>query len=125
MRQFTLIALVAALGAGVTTSAMADTQQNAQPQAQAQTQQVDVSDKQLSKFIEAQQSVNDIRQKAISKLSKTEAKDAMQKIQKQANQNMVESVKDSGLSVKDYNTIARALQSDKSLRQRMMQMQQG
>lgn len=126
MRQLALIALATALGAGVTTSAMAaDTQQTAQPQAKAQQQQVDVSDKQLSKFVEAQKSVNTIRKSAISKLSKTEEKDAMQKIQQQANQNMVESVKDSGLSVEDYNTIARAFQSDKGLRERLMKIQQG
>ncbi|MBF9000226.1 MULTISPECIES: DUF4168 domain-containing protein [Vibrio] len=123
MRKLALVALVTALGAGVSTSALAAGQQTAQPQAQTQAQNVKVSDKELSLFVEAEKSVNSIRQSAISKLGQTKDQNAAQKIQQQANESMVKAVKDTGLSVQDYNKIARALQTDKDLRSRISQLQ--
>lgn len=123
MRKFVLITLFSVLSAGTSVTAMAADSQPA-PQAQQKAQHAPISDDMLSQFADAQQSVQKISQSAIKKLGQTQDKDAAEDIRQKANEEMVNAVKDTGLSVKDFNGIARALQSDQQLRQRLSKIQQ-
>ncbi|QXO19193.1 MULTISPECIES: DUF4168 domain-containing protein [Vibrio] len=131
MRKLTMTALMTAMLASVTaTSAFAAQEGQAQQQQQQaaapqQAQPIEVNDEQLEQFAEAQASVNEIRVDAMTKLKNSEDPKEAQEIQQQANQEMVDAVQDTGLSVEDYNLIARAVQNDTSLQSRLQQMSEG
>ncbi|WGY46466.1 DUF4168 domain-containing protein [Vibrio sp. ABG19] len=131
MRKLTMTALMTAMLASVTaTSAFAaqegqTQQQQQQAAAPQQAQPIEVNDEQLEQFAEAQASVNEIRVDAMTKLKNSEDPKEAQEIQQQANQEMVDAVQDTGLSVEDYNLIARAVQNDTSLQSRLQQMSEG
>lgn len=128
MRKLTMTALMTAMLASVpVTSALAAQEGQSQQQAAApqQAQPIEVSDEQLELFAEAQSTVNEIRVDAMTKLKKSEDPKQAQDIQQQANQDMVNAVQDTGLSVEDYNMIARSVQNDKDLQSRLEQMSQG
>ncbi len=123
MRKFALMTLFSVLAAGTSSMAMAADSQPA-AQSQQQAQHAPISDDMLGQFFDAQQSVQTISQRAIKKLGQTKDKDAAENIRQKANEEMVNAVKDTGLSVKDFNGIARALQSDEKLRKRLSSIQQ-
>lgn len=131
MRKLTMTALMTAMLASVTaTSAFAAQEGQAQQQQQQaaapqQAQPIEVNDEQLEQFADAQASVNEIRVDAMTKLKNSEDPKEAQEIQQQANQEMVDAVQDTGLSVEDYNLIARAVQNDTSLQSRLQQMSEG
>ncbi|MCH1923624.1 DUF4168 domain-containing protein [Shewanella sp. C32] len=126
MRKLTITALMSAMLATVpVASVLAAQQQQAPAAATQQAQPVNVSDEQLEQFAGAQETVNEIRVDAMAKLEKVEDQNEAQEIQQQANEDMVSAVKDSGLSVEDYNLIARAVQSDTKLAARLKEMGNG
>lgn len=126
MRKLTITALMSAMLATVPAASVLAAQPQQQAQAAApQAQSVNVTDKQLQQFAGAQETVNEIRVDAMAKLEKVEDQNQAQEIQQQANQDMVNAVQDSGLSVEDYNLIARAVQSDTNLQSRLKEMSNG
>jgi len=80
-------------------------QQQGQQGQQQQTQDLDISDEEMEKFKKARQKIMDI--------------------QKSVQQNLMEAVKDAGLSPQRYQEISRAMRSDKELQQRFQSMQSG
>ncbi|WP_417362128.1 DUF4168 domain-containing protein [Gallaecimonas pentaromativorans] len=120
MRKLTLTAMLTASLAALPVASVMAAQQTPAPKAQ---QQVNVSDAKLEQFVTAQKSITSIRDSAMEKLNKSENPDQAQQIQQQANQDMVEAVKDAGLSVEDYNLIARAVQTDPNMRSRVADIQ--
>ncbi|MGO1298175.1 MAG: DUF4168 domain-containing protein [Vibrio sp.] len=122
MRKLVLITLFSVLATGTSVAATATGSQPA-ANTQQKAQHAPISDDMLGQFADAQQSVQTISQKAIKKLGQTQDKGAAEKIRQKANEEMVKAVKDTGLSVKDFNGIARALQADKQLRQRLSSIQ--
>lgn len=97
------------------------TQQGQMPSA-AQQQQQDFSSDQLHSFVEASSSINDIRQSASQKMQQAGDKQEREQIRKQAQNSMIKSIKDAGLSLEQYNQIGRAAQSNPELAQKLRQM---
>ena len=94
----------------------------AAPQQQA-APDIDVSDDQVSAFAEAQTRVAEIGQKWTPRMQEAESKEAVQKARQSAQQEMVIAVENAGLSVQEYNKIARAAQADEELRGRIQSEQ--
>lgn len=90
------------------------------PQQQA-APDIDVSDDQVAAFAEAQTRVAEIGQKWTPRMQEAESKEAVQKARQSAQQEMVIAVENAGLSVQEYNKIARAAQADEDLRGRIQE----
>lgn len=133
-RALTLSALLlAASGAALAQNAPAERQAPDAPPSQAPNQQApaqqqqapmpksaDIADKDVEKFADAQSKVEDIKGKYQEKVQANaqEPEKAME-IQQQAQQEMVQAVKDAGLDVRKYNEIAQLSQYDTDLRKRI------
>lgn len=122
------VALAIALGASGT--AVAQQQGGAQGgggqggmQQQQQAPDIDVSDEQVESFAEAQARVAEIGEKWTPRMQEAESSEDVQKAREQAQQEMVIAVENSGLSVQEYNQIARAAQADEELRAKIQDAQ--
>jgi hypothetical protein len=105
-----------ALAALAATPALAQDQSSGgQSQGQAQAAQQDFSDEQLKAFAMAMLDVRDIVQEAEPKLAAAEGAEAKNEIRKSATEEMMQAVKDSGLSVDAYNAIAQTAGQDPEL----------
>ena len=98
-------------------------------QQQAPMQQPDLpkasefSNKDLEAFADAQQEMGEIQQKYSDKLmSKKDQPEEAMKVQRDAQKEMVQAVKDSGLELKTYNQIAQLAQYDADFRARIQEM---
>ncbi len=116
------------LAAGLSGAALA--QQNAagqQPPPQApQTAQPalgeasDISDNEVQQFADAQQKVEEIKGEYRTKVQEnSDQPEQAMEMQREAQQEMVQAVKDSGLEVRKYNQIAQLAQYDSGLRERI------
>lgn len=96
-------------------------QQNAAraAQMQQQTQQIQINQQHIENYADARQEVDKIGNKWRDKV---EGMDAAQ--QKELNNKLVNTVKESGLTVEEYNAISGALQQNKELQQRIIQAMQ-
>ncbi|MFO8052895.1 MAG: DUF4168 domain-containing protein [Candidatus Omnitrophota bacterium] len=93
-------------------------------EAEGQAAQVDVSDEDMEAFAKAQNKVEEIRQKYQSKLSDVEDQTKRQEMVQKMNEELVDAVKNSGLSVERYNEIFEAAQNDSQLQQRISETMQ-
>ncbi|WP_280553525.1 DUF4168 domain-containing protein [Halomonas sp. 25-S5] len=91
-----------------------------QPQATAPAQ--DFSDQQLQQFADASQEIAVISQEYTQQLQAAEDKQAQQDVRKEANDEMVKAVQNSGLEVDTFNAIGQAIQQDPELMQRVQEM---
>jgi hypothetical protein len=110
-----------AITLGVSGAAVAQ-QSGAQGGAQGGMQQapdIEVTDEQVEAFAEAQARVADIGEKWTPRMQEAESSEDVQKAREQAQQEMVIAVENAGLSVQEYNQIARAAQADEELRQKI------
>lgn len=100
---------------------------NAAAQADNAGQSKHYSKAKLKKFVSASRSVARIRQKYAKEIQNTQDKAKAQSLQQEAGKKMVAAVKDSGITPKTYNEIARASRNDQELRKRIMKLsgQQG
>ncbi|GEM_PF-341040 len=82
----------------------------------------DISDAEVEKFAEAQSKVEEIKGQYQSQV-KAASEDPQQAmdVQREAQQEMVKAVKDTGLDVRKYNQIAQLAQYDTDLRQRIQE----
>lgn len=103
-------------GAG---GAQGGAQQGQPPQQQGQAA-ADVDDESLSKFKDAFDDVNSVRESFAGKLEDVEDPEKAQKIQQQAQQKMQGAVEDAGLSVEEYNKIFAAVQQDPALQEEVL-----
>jgi hypothetical protein len=122
-RALTLSALLlAASGTALAQSTPERQAPDSQPPAQQapMPQSADIPDADVEKFAEAQGKVQDIKGKYQPQVQANvkEPEKAMA-IQQQAQQEMVQAVKDTGLDVRKYNQIAQLAQYDPELRQRI------
>jgi len=111
-----ILALVLSFGLS---AAMAQQSQMQQPPAD-----IDVSDKQLEQFADAQVSIIEIQQDFSARLQGVEDPERAQELQVQANEEMTSAVDDAGLDVESFNAIAMAIQSSPELQQRLTEMLQ-
>ncbi|MBB3184266.1 preprotein translocase subunit SecF [Halomonas fontilapidosi] len=116
-------AALLSLGLAATAQAQQDSAANAeQPQATASAQ--DFSDQQLQQFADASQEIAVISQEYTQQLQAAEDEQAQQAVRKEANDEMVKAVQNSGLEVDTFNAIGQAIQQDPELMQRVQEMAQ-
>lgn len=87
-----------------------------------QQQSVNMTDAKLLKFSIAMDSIGQINSKYEAKFKNIEDAKQAQKIQQQAQGEMLEAVKKAGLSVEEYSIIAKQAQQDEQLRNRIINM---
>ncbi|MDZ7804639.1 DUF4168 domain-containing protein [Thiohalophilus sp.] len=122
--KFKKTALLVALF-GMSLSLGAYAQDYGQGGAQQQQQQgsqapANVDDASLNKFKDAFAEVNSIRESFAGKLENVEDPQKAQKLQQQAQQDMVSAVEDAGLSVQEYNQIFAAVQQNPELQKKVL-----
>lgn len=83
----------------------------------------DFSDEKLESFAEAEQEVRSISQDFEGKIKDTEDPAKMAEMRQQANQQMVEAVRDAGLEPAEYNAIANAVRANPDLAEKIESMQ--
>ncbi|GAA5136063.1 DUF4168 domain-containing protein [Alloalcanivorax gelatiniphagus] len=95
----------------------AETPRPAQP---ALGESSDISDDEVARFADAQQKVEEIKgQYRVKVQENTEQPQQAMEVQREAQQKMVQAVKDTGLEVRKYNQIAQLAQYDAGLRERI------
>ena len=82
------------------------------------------SDAQLQHFADASQQIASISQDYTEQLQNASDEGEQQKIRQQANDEMVQAVKDNEMSVEQFNAIGQAIQQDPQLMQRVQGMVQ-
>src|SRR5688500_17317915 len=112
------------MAAATAAPAIAQTQGGQAGQMQSPTQPAqDFSQAQLQDFADANARIRDIRQSAMQEMQQADGQDERTQIRKQAQQNMLEAIKDSGLTLESYNQVGRAAQSNPQLARQIQQMQ--
>lgn len=81
-----------------------------------------LSDEELEKFASAESKVSEIRDEFSEKLADADSQEKAQSLQLEAQEKMVEAVRDEGLEIPTYNEIAVRMQSDPQLQQRISSM---
>lgn len=92
-----------------------------QSQAPAATQQapVNYSDSQLEKFVAASKKVAVISQEYTPRLQSTKDDATRQEVYREADEKMVQVVREEGMTVEEFNGINQAIQQDPALMQRV------
>lgn len=105
---------------------MSDSQQSTMQSAvQAATQSSQsFSPAQLEQFAQANAEIRDIRKSAMQKMRQVQDKAKAKQISQQARESMLDAVTNAGLSVKQYNQIGRAMQSNQALANKIQSLQQ-
>lgn len=93
-----------------------------QYQQKSQPKPEDFDEEQLKQFAGAQEEVDQIREEYSNELSQVEDQDKARELQDKYSKQMVESIKDEGLSVQEYNKISRAAQSNPELNEKIDKM---
>lgn len=81
-----------------------------------------LSDEELEKFASAESKVSEIRDEFSEKLADADSQEKAQSLQLEAQEKMVEAVREEGLEIPTYNEIAVRMQSDPQLQQRISSM---
>ncbi|GAB2782360.1 hypothetical protein GCM10027040_05560 [Halomonas shantousis] len=89
---------------------------------QSQTQ--NFSDEQLQQFADVSQEIARISQEYTGQLQDAQDEASQQQIRQEANDEMVQAVQDSGMSIEEFNNIGQAIQQDPQLMQRVQKMAQ-
>lgn len=108
-----LLGITLSLGAQANEYGQNGTQQGGQAAA-------NVDEASLNKFKDAFAEVNGIRESFAGKLENVEDPQKAQKLQQQAQEDMVSAVEDAGLSVQEYNQIFAAVQQNPELQQKVL-----
>jgi predicted PurR-regulated permease PerM len=121
--RITAAALVA-LGMAIAAPAFAQATQNTQASPQNIVQGTDFSQSQLQKFVQAKAEVEAIRPQWQNKIKNAPGTADATHIRQQATQAFDKAVRSSGLSVDQYNQIARTASNNPNLYQRLQKMMQ-
>ncbi|MBD3586865.1 DUF4168 domain-containing protein [Salinimonas sp. HHU 13199] len=89
-------------------------------QSSEQQQMAKYDDATLLKFTMAMEAVSNVANKYDPKFKEVESPEKAQKIQKQAQAEMVDEIEKTGLTVEKYTTIAQRVQTDETLRERVL-----
>lgn len=82
-------------------------------------QQVDVSDEEVSAFVDAYIAVQTINQEYTERLQAAESPEDATELQQEAQGKMQQAVTDSGISIEEYQQIANLANQDEGLRDRI------
>lgn len=104
------------------TSPEGQTQSQNQNTSAAKQQSADFSDKQLKTFVELQDKIGKVRKQYVSKIESAESEDKARKLQQKAQTEMVKVIEDGGMTVKKYNAIAVAYNSNPDIQKRVDEM---
>jgi len=112
--------------AALALSAVTPTAMAQQAQAPAATQQApaNYSDAQLEKFVNASRKVAVISEEYSPKLQATSDEATRQEVYREADEKMVEVVRNEGMSVDEFNGINQAIQQDPALMERVQNIAQ-
>lgn len=125
MQRMTALFSAALLSLGLAATqaqAQQDTAANSADQPQAAAAAQDFSDAQLQQFADASKEIAVISQEYTKQLQAAEGDEAQQAVRKEANDEMVKAVENSGLEVNTFNAIGQAIQQDPELMQRVQEM---
>jgi hypothetical protein len=86
-----------------------------------QTPDVDLSEEQIDTFVSAFVAVQEVRNDFSERLQEAEGESEAQSMQQEAQDEMVQAVEDSGMTVEEYNEVAMALQNDPELMQEVQE----
>jgi signal recognition particle GTPase len=106
------------LAGGVTTVSLAQNTQSTQESQQL----MDITDVELLTFAQAIAAVEQVQKKYQSLAQNVENETQMQKLQQDANQEMVAALDQADISVERYNAIFAQVQSDEQTRNRLMRL---
>ncbi|MBS3809411.1 MAG: DUF4168 domain-containing protein [Desulfobacterales bacterium] len=87
-----------------------------------QRRSADFSEKELEKFADAKSKVDQIRKEYSEELKQVEDQKKASQLQDKYSRQMVQSIKEEGLTIREYNNISSAAQSDPELREKINQM---
>jgi hypothetical protein len=79
----------------------------------------EISDQVVETFAEARSEVLEISKQWTEKLQQADSAEEQERMRQQAQQEMVTAVQSSGMSVEEYNQVARAMQDDPALEKRI------
>lgn len=97
-------------------------QQGQQPGAMTEEQAANFDRQELEQFADAYVKVGEIHTEYSQRLQEVDSTDEAQNLQQEANDEMVQAIRDSGLEVQDYSAIAAALERDPEMRQNVVTM---
>ncbi|KPP99896.1 DUF4168 domain-containing protein [Marinobacter sp. HL-58] len=97
----------------------ADTEEDYSDQATSGSQDTNFSDEELKQFVEAQEGINEIRDKYMEKIEAADSQQEAQELQMEANDEMVTVIEDAGMDIPTYNSIATAYNSEPEVRDRI------
>lgn len=95
-----------------------------QATAQAPQQNIEISELKLIQFSLAMDAIGGVGAKYEDAFETAETTEEAQKIQQQAQSEMVEAVEEAGLTTMEYNVIAKRAQEDEELRRRILAISQ-
>ena len=117
------LAITVALGtAGMQAVAQDQSQNQSQTQGMGsaqQTKSADFSDKELKNFVELQDKISKVREDYVSKIESADSEKKARKLQQKAQSEMVDVIENQGMSVKEYNAIAVAYNSNPEVQERV------
>lgn len=116
---------VTALGLAMLTAgpAIAQTQSGQAEQMPASTQSTqNISQQQLQNFADASAKISDIRQSAMKNMQQASDQEKRTRIRKQAQKNMLAAIKESGLTLQEYNRIGKAVRANPELAQQLKKL---
>lgn len=95
---------------------------SAMPGQQEQAAPANFDDAELEKFVSAQEGINEIRDEYMTKIESADSQEQAQKLQQEANDEMVSTIEGEDLNIETYNEIATAYNSDPETRERVDSM---
>jgi len=105
--------------------AQQEQQQGAQQEQQGamtEEQAANFEEQELEQFADAYVKVGEIHTKYSERLQEVDSTEEAQNLQQEANDEMVEAIRETGLEVQDYSAIAAALERDPEMRQDVVAM---
>lgn len=122
-----LSSLALAIGSGAAASTTQDNRDDAASEAlqlaqSTQQESVEFTDEKIEAFVQAREQVVEISKKWEDRLSNAESQEELRSLQQESQEEMVEAVRDEGISVNEYNLIVDATQTDEGLRKRVNEM---
>lgn len=94
-------------------------EQYSPPPPQTEQQQAEISDEKLRQFSEARAAVQSVQQEYSQSIESTQDEQEAQGLREEAQEAMVEAVRDTGLSVSEYNQISQRARSDENTARRL------
>ena len=121
-----LISLTASMALLAAGPALAQEEQSQQSgdamQGEQSAPKTDFNDQELEKFVNAQEGIGEVRDEYMEKIESADDQAKAQKLQQEANDEMVKVIEGEEMEIETYNSIATAYNSDPETRERIDEM---